>query len=107
MIFWLPDFGIYFHFSTSLKLTFNSSILIKVSNWDLKRALDRLQQQKVNFNSSPSDVQLALEALYLHGKNLCKLRLLTHVGFFRQNGLILSEVFCIWKGTRILKKNLS
>ena len=24
--------------------------------------------------------------------------------FFRQNGLILSEVFCIWKGARIMKK---
>ena len=32
------------------------------------------------------------------------LRLLTHVGFLRQNGLILSEVFCLWKGARILKK---
>ena len=32
------------------------------------------------------------------------LRLLTHVGFFRQTGLILSEVFCIWKGARILKQ---
>ena len=33
------------------------------------------------------------------------LRLLTtHVGFFRQNGLILSEVFCTSKGARILKK---
>ena len=32
------------------------------------------------------------------------LRLLTHVGFLRQNGLILSEVFCIWKGARIMKK---
>ena len=27
----------------TLKLIFNSSILIKVSNWDLKRALDRLK----------------------------------------------------------------
>ena len=32
------------------------------------------------------------------------LRLLTHVGFLRQNGLILSEVFCIWKEARIKKK---
>ena len=32
------------------------------------------------------------------------LRLLTHVGFFRQNGLILSEVFCVWKEARIKKK---
>ena len=32
------------------------------------------------------------------------LRLSTNVGFFRQNGLILSEVFCIWKGARIMKK---
>ena len=24
--------------------------------------------------------------------------------FFRQNGLILSEFFCIWKGARIMKK---
>ena len=29
------------------------------------------------------------------------LRLLTNVGIFRQNGLILSEVFCIWNGARI------
>ena len=33
-----------------------------------------------------------------------KLRLLTHVRFFRQNSLILSEVFCIGKGARIMKK---
>ena len=26
------------------------------------------------------------------------------VGFLRQNGLILSEVFCIWKEARIKKK---
>ena len=32
------------------------------------------------------------------------LRLLTHVAFFRQNGLILSEVFCIRKEARISKK---
>ena len=35
------------------------------------------------------------------------LRLLTHVGFFPQNGLILSEHFCIWKGARIMEKNVS
>ena len=34
------------------------------------------------------------------------LRLLTHVGFLRQNGLILSEVFCIRKEARIKKKNI-
>ena len=32
------------------------------------------------------------------------LSLLTHVGFLRQNGLILSEVYCIWKEVRIKKK---
>ena len=32
------------------------------------------------------------------------LRLLTHVGYFQQNGLILSDVFGIWKRARILKK---
>ena len=47
-----------------LKLIINSSILIKVSNWDLKRALNRPKQQKVHFNSSPSDVQLTLDTLY-------------------------------------------
>ena len=36
-----------------------------------------------------------------------QLRLLTHVGFLRQNGLILSEVFYIWKEARIKKKNTS
>ena len=35
-----------------------------MSNWDLKRALDRLNQQKVHFNSGPSHVQLALDTLY-------------------------------------------
>ena len=35
------------------------------------------------------------------------LRLLTHVGFLRQNGLILSEVFYTWKEARIKKKNIS
>ena len=50
----------------TLKLIFNSSILIKVSNWDLKRALDRLNLQKVHFNSGPSDVQLTLDAVYRH-----------------------------------------
>ena len=35
----------YFRFTLkpTLKLISNSSILIKVSNWDLKRALDRLK----------------------------------------------------------------
>ena len=32
------------------------------------------------------------------------LRLLTHLGFPRQNGLILSEVFFMWKEARIKKK---
>ena len=35
------------------------------------------------------------------------LRLLTHVGFLRQNGLILSEVFRVWKEATITKKNIS
>ena len=35
------------------------------------------------------------------------LRLLTYVRFFRQNGLILSEVFCIWKKQESRKKNMS
>ena len=32
----------------TVKLVFNSPILIKVSNWDLKRASDRLKLQKVH-----------------------------------------------------------
>ena len=41
-----------------LKLIFNSPILTKVSNWDLKRAPDWLKLQKVHFNRGPSGVQL-------------------------------------------------
>ena len=41
----------------------NRSILIKVSNWDSKKALDRLKLQKVHFNSAPSDVRVTLDAL--------------------------------------------
>ena len=37
---------------------------MKVSNWDLKRAPDRLKLQKVHFISAPSDVQLRLDALW-------------------------------------------
>ena len=37
------------------------------------------------------------------GQSVC-LRLLTHVGFLRQNGLILSDVFCVRKEARIKKK---
>ena len=48
-----------------LSLTFFSTggALIKVSNWDLKRALDRLKYQEVHFSSGSSDVQLTLDAL--------------------------------------------
>ena len=49
---------------------FNSSILITVSSWDFKRALDRLKSQKVHFNSGPTDVQLTLDALYTPLRNL-------------------------------------
>ena len=37
---------------------FNSSILIKVGNCDLKKALDQLQKQKVHFNSGSRDSNL-------------------------------------------------
>ena len=35
-----------------------------MSNWDLKKALDRLKQQNGHFNSGLSYVQLTLDALY-------------------------------------------
>ena len=37
-----------------LKLTFNSSVLIRSEQLGLERALDRLKEPKVHFNSSPS-----------------------------------------------------
>ena len=43
-----------------LKLIFNSPILIKVSNWDLKRAPDRLKLQKMHFSSGPSDIDVTI-----------------------------------------------
>ena len=38
-------------------------------------------------------IPIVWEMLILSGLHLNDLRLLTHVGFFRQNGLILPEVF--------------
>ena len=49
-----------------LKLIFNSSILIQVSNWDLKRGLNRLEYNKRCASiAETSDVQLTLNALYV------------------------------------------
>ena len=50
---------------TIIKTNVKIYILIKMSNWDLKRVPDPLKKQKVHFNSGPSDdVQLTLDALY-------------------------------------------
>ena len=40
-------------------------------------------------------------------KSAIFLRLLTHVGFSRQNGLILSEVFLYMERSKNLEKNIS
>ena len=56
-------------FKTKVKI--DSTILIEVSNQNLKRwckgtkwALDQLKSQKLHFNNSPSDVQLMLDTVY-------------------------------------------
>ena len=90
-------------FATSCRYcSINCCILLKSGKLTTSKSpslaykITRVQPQ----NNASNLIFIAFKQTYSQSK----LRLLTHVGFLRQNGLILSEVFCIWKGARIMKK---
>ena len=85
--------------------------MVKLLN--LCRITNNVQNQDTPNRFGVTSICLQV-AIFQNDLNVCNrpekrmtLRLLAHVGFLRQNGLILSEVFCAWKEARIKKKNIS
>ena len=97
---------------TSKKTTFSvflSFFFVKLSkSQPLKLNISRTVWPILMILVSPCRILNSLsDEIYLFWRFSSPLRLLTHVGFLRQNGLILSEVFLYMERSKNQEKNIS